>query len=219
MIFVASIDSPVLKAVIAAIKTLAGEKADWRHVFDRLIEEHREINSKTGKQEVAAAAGVENRQSYSEKCEKNRHFTSKCFWNINHSNNELHLKFNKKKSRTRERDEREESKHRKHVKRHKESRTCVAHTNEAVASKDTSMLLDSGTTTDMVNALDRLQARRQCDIIISLGDNSSIKATHKGACEVTWSSQDTDTSVTLSNTLFSKDLAMNLLSISALARA
>lgn len=44
MLHVASIDAPELKAVIAAIKTLADDKADWQPVYNLLIEEHRDIN-------------------------------------------------------------------------------------------------------------------------------------------------------------------------------
>lgn len=43
MLFLPSIEAPELQAVIAAIKTLADDKADWEVVLSYLLEEYRDI--------------------------------------------------------------------------------------------------------------------------------------------------------------------------------
>lgn len=70
----------------------------------------------------------------------------------------------------------------------------------------------------MANKDEKLTDRKQCNVRISFGDSSDIKATHGGIRKVTWSAKKTDTGVLLNNALFSKELAMDLLSVPAFAR-
>lgn len=91
----------------------------------------------------------------------------------------------------------------------------------AIAVEDTSdeMLLDSGTTSHMIKNKSQFTDSKRCNVQIALGDDSKITASHKGVRKMTWSTKDGDIEVSLSNTLCSKELAMNLLSIPALAKA
>ena len=93
-------------------------------------------------------------------------------------------------------------------------RTCEA-LNVSVTSS-TSMCLDSGTTSHMVRRGNDLEDAESCSVSIALGDNSTITSTQKGTKKVTWSTPDGPASLSLSNTLASSELAMNLLSAPAL---
>lgn len=77
-------------------------------------------------------------------------------------------------------------------------------------------MLDSGTTAHMTPFIDALENPKECSVPIALGDDSVVHASHRGTQNVSWSTSEGNTKVSLSNTLGSEDLAMPLLSISAL---
>ena len=78
------------------------------------------------------------------------------------------------------------------------------------------MMLDSGTTTHMIQDIESLEDTSICGVPISLGDDSQITATHWGSTRVTWKWQGGETEVEMTGTRAAPNLAMRLLSILAL---
>ena len=80
------------------------------------------------------------------------------------------------------------------------------------------MMLDSGTSSHMTPHVERVSEKRDCEIPISLADNSTVTAKSKGKRSVTWNGEDGLVKLGLSNTLVSKRLSCSLLSVPALVR-
>ncbi|KAI0557487.1 Ribonuclease H [Gracilaria domingensis] len=81
---------------------------------------------------------------------------------------------------------------------------------------DERMVLDSGTTSHMTPEENSLSEKEECLVPIALGDDSVVHATKRGVKTVHWTANGQQTEVSLSNTLSSSSLAMNLLSVPAL---
>lgn len=96
-----------------------------------------------------------------------------------------------------------------------ENRSCVARAAAAVEDTSDEMLLDSDTS-HMIKNKSQLTDSKKCNFRLVLGDDSRITASHREVRKMAWSTTDVDTEVALSDTLCSKELAMNLLSIPAL---
>ena len=93
----------------------------------------------------------------------------------------------------------------------------MAISKDSQVSEVDQLMLDSGTTSHMTPYVEQLHNKKPCNVNISLGDDSTVKATSTGTRVVHWAAHDVVTKVSLSETLASEKLAMSLLSGPALA--
>lgn len=80
------------------------------------------------------------------------------------------------------------------------------------------IMIDSGTTLHITPYADKVQSWTNCEISISLGDNSIVKSTSQGVRRVRWQGRNGSVNVSLSRTLVVRDVAMSLLSVPAFFR-
>lgn len=79
-------------------------------------------------------------------------------------------------------------------------------------------MLGLGTTVRMTSHADNVKVTSNCNMFISLGDNSKIHSSEKGTRSVCWQRIDGSVRVSLRDTLVAPEIAENLLSIAALTR-
>lgn len=74
-LLIASIEALELAPVTAAMKTLTGGKVEWETVANRLVEEHRDFNSKLPKKERTNAVSTNHKSPDCAICDRDRHST------------------------------------------------------------------------------------------------------------------------------------------------
>ena len=215
-LLIASINVFEMAPIAAAIKTMPDDSADWGSVTTRLIEEQHSIRIKMKPERTAKAT------RRCEICGKT-HFTKDCWLNPKNPNNRLQLKErpgkDSKGKRYFNKSEKESDEKKRDQSRPKTPRAAVARANVCNnAAHRRRMMLDSGTTTHMTPDEDELFSTVNCNVSISLGDDSCVQASCKGTNAVTWSGLEGTTEVHLSETLAARDLAMKLLSVPALTK-
>lgn len=215
-LLVSSIDVPELSPVTAAIKTLSDDKAKWEDVTARLIEEQQSIRMKTPKHE-RLNAGLEDQCHI---CHKRNHNTANCFLNPKNPKNRLNLPKSRDYAEKKDGNPapvKDQKDQKKPVAVKQKTRVAVARSSSMDDSSPQFMMLDSGTTSHITPTVESLKDARSCNVDIYLGDNSTVAATHKGKLSVNWSVDRDETAVQLSDVLSSPQVAMDLLSIPALA--
>lgn len=80
------------------------------------------------------------------------------------------------------------------------------------------MMLDSGTTPYLTPHADRVQCKMACDVPITLADESTVRATHKGIRKVDFPTGDGAQKLSLSDTLVVPDAVMSLVSVPSLVK-
>lgn len=211
-LLISSIHVPELAPVAAAVKTLSDDDVTWEKVTARLMEEHQTLKGRNKIQERALPA-----HKHCELCKKNGHSIEHCWLNPNNPKNRLGIttKSDGKPGNSIQR-QKSTSAREDHPKKIKKSRAAIARAMLSTLKHSSVMMLDSGTTTHMTNAIETIHDVSKCNVPISLGDDSEIQATHRGTRTVTWASKNGETDVHLSETLASRELSMSLLSIPAL---
>lgn len=81
------------------------------------------------------------------------------------------------------------------MKKGKEHRACISRAKASCIINLASMMLDFGTAAHIFNKVEKFTDWKRCDVRVSLGDNSEIKATRTDIRKVTWSIQKTDADV------------------------
>lgn len=213
-ILVASIEVAALRPATTAIKTLAEDDLKWDTVAERLTEEAKGLKEVRSTEVSLAAVPRDGCQI----CGKENHPTSKCFLNPMYAHNRLGLDADKQ----REIEERSVQTARTDRKGKGKKKTKKSGERSAVARPSKKgpdmMLVDSGTSAHMTSRSDRVISKEHCDVDISLGDNSKVHSSHKGIRKVMWHTQEGERTISLSDTLVSKKLAMSMLSVPALVK-
>ena len=178
-LLIASIQGQELHAVTAAVKTLNDDSITWEKVTARFLEEHQVLKWKLKYQERATPL-----QKHCDICKRKGHAIDQCWLNPKNPNNSLDTGgFCRQVA-----DDGERHSKGKHYRaspaagakeKHKKKRAAVAKAFVSRSSRRKLMILDSGTTTHMINNVDELSAKIACDVPISLSDDSEISATHR----------------------------------------
>ncbi|PXF39675.1 Copia protein [Gracilariopsis chorda] len=212
-LLISSIDAEELIPVTAALKTLSDRSATWETVSARLLEEQQAIRSKRKRIERVNSA-----KHYCHICDKPNHRTEKCWLNPKNPDNRLHMSETDKEA-TGERSRTRFMKRTENKKKQKDQPSVRAAPARSVTgnSSDCVMMLDSGTSSHMTRTERSLTDIQSCSVPIALGDKSLLHADRKGIKRVRWTANSCTTEVHLSNTLCSSELAMDLLSVPALA--
>lgn len=222
-ILITTVDSPHLLPTRAAIKTLSNDKLNWNDVTARLLEELQTLKLKSSHTERAFAATTP-RSRKCEICEKKSLTTAKCWLNLRNPKNRLNLQ-----QKVSQRDEStpkpasppaqpdSNNLNKEPEKAKKPKLVAGAKVNVTQPKTFDTIMLDFGTTSHITRQVNHLENAETRTVSISLGDDSTIKATHTGSRRAEWHSPYGKTNLTLSNILASPKNSMSLLSIPALA--
>lgn len=221
-ILIASIEVEDLRAVSAAIKTLADDDVKWDTVAERLIEECAALKKASHAPHSSAAAKGKGKKLCSF-CSRPGHVAKNCWINPANPNNRLkalHKAGEEPKSTNSSHDE-EPAERPKKVKKSKKAsahRAAMACTGSKTTRRPDAMMVDSGTTSHMTCKADRVSNKSQCSVSITLADDSQVTATQVGVRMVTWNGLKGTTRVSLSDTLVAPDFKTSLLSVPALVK-
>ena len=208
-ILLASIDVEELGPVVAAIKTLSEESVKWDGVAERLIEESRSIRT-SGHVQATVAKSHRPRENC-DYCHRPGHPASRCWINPDNPNNRLKALKNAG-NKSHEKTDKDGSG--KKSRRGSEV-AAMARTSNARRSSD-SMMIDSGTSSHITPFEHKVSNLEECDVTITLGDDSTVPSVTQGTRRVQWQGEDGPVNVNLSNTLVAPDVSLSLLSVPAL---
>ena len=216
-ILIASIEVPEMRAVVAAIKTLADKDVMWDVVSERLIEEWRGLKKTIRTGESSATARGKKVCDF---CSRPGHSAGKCWINPANPHNRL------KALRGAEEDSKDSDSESpaERPKRTKKSKKPVAHraamarTGSKTVGRPDVMMVDSGTTSHMTAMADRVTDKSACHVAIKLADDSEVSAKQVGVRMVNWQGLNGPVSVSLSDTLVASDIKTSLLSVPALVK-
>lgn len=207
-LLIASIDAAEMSPVTAAVKKFPDKDATWETVNARLLEELQALKAKTKRSECLLAA-----MKQCTICSKTEHTTDVCLYNPNNTSGRKNR--NKSDNRGANQGEQQQSGNNRHP-----SKSCDVKERAAVAlvmmaqhrpNNSGRMTPDSRTTAHMVTNAGILDDATKFDVGIALRDDPLVKASHQ------WDTAISRTPLSLSITLASSDLNMDLLSVPALA--
>ena len=216
-ILIASIEVPEMRAVVAAIKTLADQDVKWDTVAERLIEEWRGLKKTIRTGESSATAKGKRECDF---CSRPGHTADNCWINPANPHNRLNA-LRRAGNDQKENDSESPAESPKRTKKSKKPvahRAAMARTGSQSIGRPDVMMIDSGTTSHMTSMADKVYDKEACHVAIKLADDSEITATQVGVRKVKWQGPDRTMNVSLTDTLVAADIKTSLLSVPALVK-
>ena len=216
-ILIASIEVPEMRAVVAAIKTLADQDVKWDTVAERLIEEWRGLKKTIRTGESSATAKGKRECEF---CSRPGHTADNCWINPANPHNRLNA-LRRAGNDQKDNDSESPAESPKRTKKSKKPvahRAAMARTGSQSIGRPDVMMIDSGTTSHMTSMAYKVYDKEACHVAIKLADDSEITATQVGVRKVKWQGPDRTMNVSLTDTLVAADIKTSLLSVPALVK-